>query len=155
MAIASSGRSPKGFSAAAGQAPAVDTQNVIQQKVLSRDLLDTIPTGKTFSAYASVTPGAILPATFQDVGGNMGRLRPGVGVPLVRVKSLAGYSMDDDVPKLDPSTLPGDLLYTTSLGKGRIVAFGVGGPTPKPLQEATGNRFVIRVCRWLAGREVE
>jgi hypothetical protein len=55
-----------------GQTPLVDAQNVIQHKELSRDLLDTIPTGKTFSAYASVTPGAILPATFQDVGGNMG-----------------------------------------------------------------------------------
>jgi hypothetical protein len=91
-----------------------------------------------------------------EAGGGMGRLRPGAaGAPLIRVKSMAGYRIADWEPKIDTSTLPGDLLYTSSLGKGRIVGLSVGGPTPVPLQQATGNRFVIRVCRWLAGREVE
>jgi len=40
-----------------GASPVVDTQNVRSQSVLSRELLDTLPTARTFSAFASLTPG--------------------------------------------------------------------------------------------------
>src|ERR1700687_2848975 len=39
-----------------GQAPLVDTQNVVQQKVITRELLDAVPSSR--SNYAALTPGA-------------------------------------------------------------------------------------------------
>ena len=39
-----------------GAAPMVDTQNVIQQKVISRELLDSVPSSRT--NFAAFTPGA-------------------------------------------------------------------------------------------------
>src|SRR5438105_14699524 len=37
-----------------GASPVVDTQNVRSQTVLNRDLLDTLPTARTFSAFMSL-----------------------------------------------------------------------------------------------------
>ena len=50
-----------------GLAPVVDVQNVITQNILSREVLDVLPTGKTVQGFAALTVGASL----QGVGGNM------------------------------------------------------------------------------------
>ena len=39
-----------------GESPVVDVQSTDMRNVLSRDVLDTIPTGKTIQAFASMTP---------------------------------------------------------------------------------------------------
>jgi hypothetical protein len=63
-----------------GATPLVDVQSVTQRRVLQRDLLDALPTGKTIQAYATLTVGAIVPATSQDVGGNRGELAIAIGI---------------------------------------------------------------------------
>ena len=45
----------------------VDTQNIVQQKVINRQLLDSVPTSR--SNYAALTPGSSRPT---DVGGSNG-----------------------------------------------------------------------------------
>ena len=57
-----------------GASPVVDVQNVRQQTVLSKELLDTLPTGKAFQAFAALTLGAVQTTGQQDVGGNQGEL---------------------------------------------------------------------------------
>jgi hypothetical protein len=59
-----------------GATPIVDTQNVRSQNVISRELLDTLPTGKSVAGVAALTLGA-LPSgsgnfSGHDVGGNKG-----------------------------------------------------------------------------------
>jgi hypothetical protein len=53
-----------------GQSPIIDVENVVRQRVISREVLDALPTNKEFSAFASITVGAVLPPNQQDVGGN-------------------------------------------------------------------------------------
>ena len=55
-----------------GASPIVDTRNVRTQNVISRELLDTLPTGKSTQAYIAVTVGAWAAPSTQDVGGNRG-----------------------------------------------------------------------------------
>ncbi len=56
-----------------GASPVVDVQNVRSQQVLSRDLLDTLPTAKTVSAFANLTLGVTgMSSPTVDVGGNKG-----------------------------------------------------------------------------------
>jgi hypothetical protein len=55
-----------------GASPVVDVQRVEQGKVLSREVLDTIPTGKTIQGFAALTLGATVQASLVDVGGNKG-----------------------------------------------------------------------------------
>jgi hypothetical protein len=40
----------------AGQAPIVDTQNVMQSKVISRTTLDAMPLGQGTASYAAIIP---------------------------------------------------------------------------------------------------
>ena len=59
-----------------GEAPVVDVQTVQQQRVLSKEVIDTLPTGRTTTNLAVLIPGMVLSTTFsgesQDVGGNTG-----------------------------------------------------------------------------------
>lgn len=57
-----------------GQSPIVDVHNVVQQNTISREVFDALPSGKTIPAYASMTPGVIIPPTAQDVGGSKGEI---------------------------------------------------------------------------------
>src|SRR5262249_834275 len=55
-----------------GASPLVDTQNVARQTVISKTLLDTVPTGKNLLSFYSLTPAAVTPTNAQDVGGSKG-----------------------------------------------------------------------------------
>lgn len=55
-----------------GETPQVDVQNINQQKTISKELLDTVPTGRSVIGFAALMPAAVNPATAQDVGGSMG-----------------------------------------------------------------------------------
>jgi hypothetical protein len=55
-----------------GASPVVDVQNVNTQKVLSRETLDTLPTGKSLTGWSSLTLGVSIAGAGHDVGGNRG-----------------------------------------------------------------------------------
>ena len=54
-----------------GESPVVDVQNVRRQTVLSSELLDTLPTGRTVGGFIALTLGVSgLSHPVQDVGGS-------------------------------------------------------------------------------------
>ncbi|MBM3779289.1 MAG: TonB-dependent receptor [Acidimicrobiia bacterium] len=55
-----------------GASPVVDVQNSRTQTVLTRQVLDTIPTNKSLAGYTALTLGATRGLTSQDVGGDKG-----------------------------------------------------------------------------------
>lgn len=59
-----------------GASPTVDIQNVNQIRVITKDLLDNIPTGRGFSNFAALIPGVVMSNSSlnisQDVGGGTG-----------------------------------------------------------------------------------
>jgi hypothetical protein len=59
-----------------GASPVVDTQNVRSQNVLSRTILDAVPTSRNFSGLSTLTVGAfggsLGPTVGRDVGGSSG-----------------------------------------------------------------------------------
>src|SRR5262245_16020741 len=60
-----------------GESPVVDTQRVQQVKVMTRDVIDAVPTGKTFQNIGVLVPGVTIAAggtgaTPYDVGGSSG-----------------------------------------------------------------------------------
>src|SRR5678816_652801 len=63
----------------AGAAPLVDTQNVNQQRVFDRTVVEQLPSSPTINQYATLIPGAILTsgASAQDVGGSRGEFQTG------------------------------------------------------------------------------
>jgi len=64
-----------------GASPVVDIQNVRTQNVISHEVLDSVPTGKTVGAFIALTLGASQPvAGGQDVGGNKGEDAIGMAI---------------------------------------------------------------------------
>jgi hypothetical protein len=57
-----------------GASPVIDTQNARAQNVLTRDVLDTVPTAKNFQGFIALTLGASSTSTDgqRDVGGDQG-----------------------------------------------------------------------------------
>jgi hypothetical protein len=60
-----------------GESPIVDTQRVVQQTVMTREIIDAIPTAKTFQNIGVLVPGVTISAggtgaTPYDVGGSSG-----------------------------------------------------------------------------------
>src|SRR5258706_11674882 len=64
--------------------PVVDVQNVRTQNVISHDILDALPTGKSVPALAALTVGVSVSTgtgnSSQDVGGNKGEQRAGLTI---------------------------------------------------------------------------
>ena len=59
------------------EAPVLDTQDSVVQKVVSNAVLEALPIGKSASDYPALLPGAIAPAASQDVGGLKGEQTQG------------------------------------------------------------------------------
>jgi hypothetical protein len=63
-----------------GVNPVVDVVNVRSQNVLSQEVLNTLPTGRSIPAYAALTLGTTAGLSGQDVGGNRGDLNVALSV---------------------------------------------------------------------------
>ena len=57
-----------------GETPVVDVQGTTQERVINREILDTIPSGRNAFNYAALIPGIV--ASQQDVGGAGGAPPP-------------------------------------------------------------------------------
>ena len=58
-----------------GMTPLVDTQSIIQQQTVTREIRNALPLPSNSGAYVVMIPAATQTATNQDVGGNMGENR--------------------------------------------------------------------------------
>lgn len=103
-----------------GAAPVVDVQNVVEQRVFSREVLDQIPVGRSAQAYGALIPGATTPS---DVGGvTQGSsgftIHGGTGDTR---NMVAGISFDS------PQQQGGNLTVTTNRSSVQEVSVEVGG----------------------------
>jgi hypothetical protein len=55
-----------------GQSPLIDTQSVTQKRSLTSDMIDQLPTGRSFQSLSVLVPGVNTSLTSQDVGGTGG-----------------------------------------------------------------------------------
>jgi hypothetical protein len=55
-----------------GASPVVDVQNVVQQRLISTDVLDTLPSAKSIQSVTALIPGMTAGLSNHDVGGTVG-----------------------------------------------------------------------------------
>ena len=55
-----------------GATPLVDVQSATQQRTVSKEVLDTVPTAKSVLGIAALIPAVVEPPNAQDVGGSKG-----------------------------------------------------------------------------------
>jgi hypothetical protein len=104
-----------------GQSPLVDVQNIREQRVLTREVLDTVPTAKTMYNLAALAPGMNVIQTSsgaaQDVGGTGGDNFQGLTIHGSRRNDQ--QSMIDGMSVAFFSSFAGSLT-PASLGDGTI-----------------------------------
>lgn len=88
----------------AGASPVVDIQNVRQQNVFSRELLDTLPTNRSVAGFATLTLGAVLnDPRQQNVGGNQSEALSAAGFTVHGGRSDDQKLLLDGMPSTDAS----------------------------------------------------
>ena len=110
-----------------GQTPLVDVQNVNQQTVISKSLLDAVPSNKSMLSLAALMPSVVTPASAQDVGGTKGETS-------VRISVHGGRPGD---AKLLQDGMRYNSLVSTGTGRGfyanplgteeMVIDLGAGG----------------------------
>lgn len=136
-----------------GESPVVDTQRVQQVRVMTRDIIDAVPTGKTFQNIGVLVPGVVVGAggtgaTPYDVGGSSGEQQVQM--------AIHGGATADMVVQMDGmrfNNLCGAGSYTGVSGNdagveqisfetGAISAeMGTGGIRVNLIPKEGGNRF--------------
>ncbi|HEV3141115.1 MAG TPA: carboxypeptidase regulatory-like domain-containing protein [Vicinamibacterales bacterium] len=136
-----------------GESPVVDTQRIQQVKVMTRDVIDAVPTGKTFQNVGVLVPGVTVAAggtgaTPYDVGGSSGEQQVQM--------AIHGGSTADMVVQMDGmrfNNLCGSGSYTGISGNdgaveqiafetGAISAeMGTGGIRVNMIPKEGGNTF--------------
>jgi len=92
-----------------GESPLIDTQNTRQQKVLSSELLDALPSGqKTAINVVSLTPG-MTTAGLADVGGSLGTYNAGGNATTFHGKT--GFKREFDGMRVENMESDGNLGY--------------------------------------------
>jgi hypothetical protein len=56
-----------------GRSPLIDSQNVTQRRSITADVIDALPTARTFQSLSTLVPGVSVPLSSQDVGGTAGQ----------------------------------------------------------------------------------
>jgi hypothetical protein len=137
----------------AAESPIVDTQRIVQQKVMTRDVIDAVPTGRTFQTIGVLVPGVTLGgggtgATPYDVGGSTGE-----GATQMAIHGGATADMVMQMDGMRFNNLCGSGSYATVNGNDALVEqisyetgaisaeMGTGGIRVNMIPKEGGNTF--------------
>jgi hypothetical protein len=127
-----------------GSSPIVDVQSTTKSQVLSRDVLDAVPTGRTIQGMGQLITGVSLNAP--DVGGSramqqtyMSAHGSGASQTTVQVDGLMvnGIDVDGAVQNYFNSSMSQEMVYTTS---GAAADVSGGGVRLNMIPRDGGNR---------------
>jgi hypothetical protein len=100
-----------------GESPLVDTQSVTQRKSLTSDVINALPSGRSFQTLAVLVPGVALgPTNPQDVGGTAGE----------RYQTLAVHGSRSDQMPLVLNGMPYNNMNNTGGGYNTTLVVNTG-----------------------------
>src|SRR5258706_10758715 len=99
-----------------GQSPLVDTQATTQRRALTSELIDELPTGRSFQNIAVLVPGVQVPLIQQDVGGSDG----------ARWQTMKIHGSRDDQMPLLLNGMPFNNMNNTGGGYNHTLAINTG-----------------------------
>ena len=99
-----------------GQTPLVDVQATTQRRALTSELLNELPTGRSFQNLAILVPGVQMPLLYQDVGGSDGN----------RWQTLKVHGSRDDQMPLLLNGMPFNNMNNTGGGYNHTLAINTG-----------------------------
>ncbi len=99
-----------------GQSPLIDTQSVTQRKSLTAEVIDALPTGRSFQNLSVLVPGVTIGLTNQDVGGAGG----------VRYQTLSVHGSRSDQMPLVLNGMPYNNMNNTGGGYNTTLVVNTG-----------------------------
>ena len=137
-----------------GSTPLVDVQSATQQRTVSREMLDTVPTAKSVLGIAALIPAVVEPPNSQDVGGSKGERS-------VRITVHGGKTFDSRLlqdgmrynaltPGIGSLEGTGRGYYANPLAVQEVVVdlgtmgsaeYSLGGAQVNSIPKTGGNRF--------------
>jgi carboxypeptidase family protein/TonB-dependent receptor-like protein len=99
-----------------GQSPLVDVQATTQRRALTSELIDSLPTGRSFQNIAILVPGVQVPLSQQDVGGSDG----------ARWQTMKIHGSRDDQMPLLLNGMPFNNMNNTGGGYNHTLAINTG-----------------------------
>ncbi len=151
-----------------GQTPQVDIQNVQQHQVITRQVIEALPTGRTLVGFTSLIPGVKLGSALQvgsqEVGGNIGESH--------LFATIHGSRSNDsqmlfDGMRYNNMRLSGGGTLTGWLPNGAIAQevvadtgghtaeAAVSGPRTNPVPKEGGNAFRVQVFSNYTGANLQ
>jgi hypothetical protein len=133
-----------------GSSPVVDTQNVVQQRVMTRDVIDAVPTAKNFANLGVLVPGTTITGYGRtlDVGGTEGHANQMLMMHGSRSADQRvllegmGVGMMDVSGAFPTLAFPDGSVEEINLGLGAHVAeMETGGVRVNIIPKSGGNRF--------------
>src|SRR5205823_2548116 len=99
-----------------GESPLIDTQSVTQRKSLTHDVIDALPTGRSFQNLSVLVPGVTIALGSQDVGGTGGD----------RYQTLAVHGSRSDQMPLVMNGMPYNNMNNTGGGYNTTLVINMG-----------------------------
>ena len=99
-----------------GQSPLVDVQATTQRRAITNELIDELPTGRSFQNIAILVPGVQVPLSQQDVGGSDG----------ARWQTMKIHGSRDDQMPLLLNGMPFNNMNNTGGGYNHTLAINTG-----------------------------
>lgn len=132
------------------ETPLVDVQSVVQQRVLTKDVIDTLPTGRTTVNVAVLIPGMNLSTTFsgegQDVGGTTGEVQQTLSIHGSRGgdmrRMVDGLSMQSQGTSVSAFAPNGGMVQEVTVDtSGASAEAATGGVRMNIVPREGGNEF--------------
>jgi len=132
-----------------GQSPVVDVRNVRQKDSIPLTVLDTIPTARSQFGFVALIPAAIIPTSFQDVGGNMGEASTRISIHGSKAADqkflLNGMRYNtmsvNGAGKFIQTNPAGVQEFVVQSGSGGVAEDSTGGVQVNVVSKDGGNRF--------------
>jgi hypothetical protein len=146
-----------------GQTPLVDVQSATQARVISRTLLDAVPTAKSMLAIAALMPAVVTPVNAQDVGGTKGeqsvRISVHGGRPTDQRLMIDGMSYNSLAVSgtgrgfyVNPLSVQETVI---DVGSGGSAQYALGGAMVNSIPKDGGNRFSGTVFGAWTGHQLQ
>lgn len=149
-----------------GASPLVDVQNLTQQKTISKEVIDAVPTAKSMLGIAALMPSVVTPPGAQDVGGTKGERSVRISVhggkttdqrllqDGMRYTSLTSGALEGTGRGYYPNPLEAQEIVI-DVGTMGSAEYGLGGAQINTIPRDGGNRFSATFFTGWTGHQLQ
>ena len=132
-----------------GETPIIDVKGVTREQIISKSMMDALPTSKSMGGLIALVPGAVSPANGLDVGGSKGEQSVRISVHGARtgdmrqmVDGMLFSNLNSDgagrLYFVNPVTVQENVI---DLGSAGSAQYQLGGAVINSIPREGGNRF--------------